>query len=237
MILVVFWLVGQIRNDNKKFQFIGKTPVRDTISVNGEGKVVGLPDVALASVGLLTENKDVVKAQTENTNKMNALINKIKGFDVDSKDIQTTNYSISPRYDWPDGKQVLRGYQVSQSLQLKIRDLGKIGAILSAAGEAGANQVSGVSFTIDDPEKLRQEARSKAMDNALIKAQALAEKGKVKLGKLVGYYEDNAPPSYAKAYEGYGMGGGPTMMNAPAPTVETGSLDVIVDVTLTYEIL
>jgi hypothetical protein len=233
----IVWMAGQIRNDYKKFQYIGKAEVRDTISIEGEGKVIGVPDVATVDVGIMTENKEVVKAQAENTNKMNALIAKIKGFGVDTKDIQTTNYSIYPQYDWPDGKQVLRAYQVSQSVRIKIRDLGKIGAILGAAGESGANQVSGVSFTIDDPEVLRQQAREKALDNAFNKVSALAKKAKVRLGKLVSFseYSPSEPYPYLMKGEALGIGGGGAA--PPTPSVETGSLEVKVNVAVTYEIL
>ncbi|MDP3244781.1 MAG: SIMPL domain-containing protein [bacterium] len=237
LLLAIGWLGGQIRNDNKKYDYIGKAQVRDTISVEGEGKVVGVPDVATINLGLLSEAANVGQAQVGNTNKMNALLEKVKSFGVDSKDIQTTNYTISPRYDYPDGRQILRGYQVSQSVQVKIRDLSKIGGILAAAGEVGANQVSGVAFTIDEPESLRQQAREKAMENALAKAQALAKKAGVKLGKLVSFNEYNSSPtSYYKGYEAYGLGGA-TPQAAPTPSVEAGSLDITINVNLTYEIL
>lgn len=238
LLLVVGWLGGQIRNDNKKYDYIGKAQVRDTIAVEGEGKVVGVPDVATVNLGIVSEAANVGQAQVGNTNKMNALLEKVKALGVDSKDIQTTNYTISPRYDYPDGRQVLRSYQVSQSVQVKIRDLTKIGAILGVAGEVGANQVSGVAFTIDDPENLRQQAREKAMENALAKAQALAKKAGVRLGKLVSFSEYNNPSSdsYYKGYTAYGLGGA-VPEAAPAPSVETGSLDITINVTLTYEIL
>jgi uncharacterized protein YggE len=122
-------------------------------------------------------------------------------------------------------------------VQVKIRDLSKIGGILAAAGEVGANQVSGVAFTIDEPESLRQQAREKAMENALTKAQALAQKAGVKLGKLVSFNEYNSSPtSYYKSYEAYGLGGSASQA-APAPSVEAGSLDITINVNLTYEIL
>lgn len=231
----IVWLGGQIRNDNKEYRFVGKAPVRDILTVDGTGKVVGVPDVAVVDAGILTEGKEVIKVQTENTNKMNNLIAKLKGFGVDSKDLQTTSYSIYPQYEWPDGRQVMRGYQVSQNVRVKIRDLGKIGAILGAVGEAGANQVSGVTFQIDDPEQLRSQAREKALTNAYQKASFLSKKAGIKLGKVVSYNEDNGgiQPYYSYAKE-MGIGGG---VAAPVPSVESGSLDVSVNVNVSYEIL
>ncbi|MEK7606837.1 MAG: SIMPL domain-containing protein [Patescibacteria group bacterium] len=235
---VVLLLGVKTMNGFKENAFIGKPEIRDMITIEGEGKVAGVPEIAVIGVGISTENKEVVKAQTENNTKMTTLIGRVKGFGVDSKDIQTTNYSLSPQYEWPDGKRVLRGYRVTQEVQVKIRDLGKIGAILSSVGESGANQVSGVSFTIDDPETLREQAREKALENARAKAKSVAEKAGVKLGKLVTFSEYSPSGStYYKGFDSYAMGlGGATEAAAPAP-VESGSLDIVVNVNVTYEIL
>jgi len=236
LVLGVLAVLGTVVAKNlKSYQYIGKpTAERDTIAISGEGKVTGIPDIAAIEVGLVTEKKDVASAQKENTLKMNRLIKNLKNLGIEDKDIQTSYYNIYPQYDWPDGKQVLRGYQVNQSVSVKIRNLDKIGDILTAAGEGGANQVSGLSFNIDDPEKLRQEARIKALENAKEKADALAKVAGVKLGKVVSFseYAETPAPMY-KAMEGLGIGGGGEM---PAPTVEKGSMDIIVNVTVSYEI-
>ncbi len=224
-----------VANNLKSYQYIGKpTAERDTIAISGQGKVTGIPDIATIDVGLLTEKSDVKSAQKENTDKMNRLIANLKSLGVDSKDIQTSYYNIYPQYDWPNGKQVLRGYQVSQGVSVKIRNLTKIGDILAAAGEGGANQVSGLSFNIDDPEALRQEARIKALENAKEKAEALARVAGVDLGKIVSFSEyAETPYSSYKALDGLGYGGGG---EAATPTVESGSMDVIINVTVSYEI-
>jgi uncharacterized protein YggE len=219
----------------KGYEYIGKpTAERDTISISGEGKVTGIPDIATIGVGLITEKPDVASAQKENTLKMNRLIENLKALGVEDKDIQTSYYNIYPQYDWPNGKQVLRGYQVNQGVSIKIRNLSKIGDILAAAGEGGANQVSGLTFNIDDPEKLRQDARIKALQNAKEKAEALAVVAGVKLGKVVSFSEYSETPTASyKAMEGLGIGGGGEV---PAPSVETGSMDIVVNVTVSYEI-
>ena len=131
--------------------------------------------------------------------------------------------------------QVLRGYQVSQSVTVKIRDLAKVGDILAAAGEGGANQVSGLSFSIDDPESLKQEARIKALENAKTKAEALASVAGVSLGKIVSFSESSmTPPVMYKSIDAsLGMGGAAAV---PSPTVEAGSMDIVLDVTVSYEI-
>ncbi|MFA5128771.1 MAG: SIMPL domain-containing protein [Patescibacteria group bacterium] len=225
-----------VANNLKSYQYIGKpTAERDTIAISGEGKVTGIPDIATISVGLQTEKPDVKSAQKENTDKMNRLITNLKNLGVESKDIQTSYYNIYPQYDWPNGKQILRGYQVSQGVTVKIRNLTKIGDILAAAGENGANQVSGLSFNIDDPEALRQEARVKALENAKEKADALARVAGVDLGKIVSFSEYTSTPYSAyKSFDALGYGGGGE--EAVAPTVESGSMDIVVNVTVSYEI-
>ena len=233
MVGILAVLVTVVIKNLKSYQYIGKpTTQRDTITISGEGKVTGIPDIATIEVGLTTEKPDVASAQKENTEKMNRLIEKMKELGIENKDIQTIYYNISPQYDWPNGKQALRGYQVNQNVRIKIRNLDKVGDILAAAGEGGANQVSGLSFNIDDPEKLKQEARIKALENAKEKAEALAKAAGVKLGKIVSFseYSETPPMPVYRAYEG-GVGGG-----AATPEIETGTLDIVVNVSVSYEI-
>ncbi|MDO8505239.1 MAG: SIMPL domain-containing protein [bacterium] len=238
LVIGIIWIAGQIRNDWKENRYIGRpTEVRDTITIAGEGKVTAIPDIATVEVGVVTEKSDVLAAQKENTSKVNELLKKVKDLKIEDKDIQTTNYQINPQYDYQSGRQTLRGYSITQSVKIKIRDLGKIGVLLSSVGEAGANQVSGVSFTIDEPEVLRQQAREKALDNAREKAKSLADHADVKLGKIVSFSESGGgmPPTpyYARA-EALGMGGDMAMKS---PDIQAGSLEVIVSVNVSYEIL
>lgn len=235
MVYGIVWLAGQMRNDWKKFQYIGKADVRDSMSVDGEGKVIGVPDVAVVDLGVMTEGKEVLSAQTDNAKKMNNMINKLKGFGMEAKDIQTVNYSISPQYDWTNGKQLLRGYQVSQNLRVKIRDLTKISAVLQVAGEVGVNQISGVTFSIDDPDALRQQAREKAIADANRKAVYLSKATGMKLSKVISVNEYTPETPYAFKSYAEGLGGG--SVAAPAPQVESGSLEVKINLNVTYEIL
>jgi len=236
-ILLSAYLVVLTWNKYAEHDYIGRTDQQIyTISLEGEGKITATPDIAEITLGLMTEKISVAEAQKENTDKMNRIIAELKKMSIEEKDIKTTNYSIYPRYDWADGKQTLKGYQVSQSVAVKIRNLDKIGAVLEMAGRLGANQTGGLSFTIDEPEKLKQQAREKALLNAKEKAEALAKVAGVKLGRLVSFTESsgNTYPVYRdfalKSAEG--LGGA-----APAPEIEAGSQDVIVDISVTYEVL
>jgi len=171
---------------------------------------------------------------------MNEIVAELKSRGIEAKDIQTTNYSIYPNYDYLNGRQTLKNYVVSQNVNVKIRNLETIGDIVQKAATLGANQIGGLNFTIDEPEKIKQQARELALMAAKTKAESLAKIAGVKLGKLVSFTESMSDGQivnvrdYSLKVEGYGMGGAAAV---PAPAVEAGSQDVIINVMVTYEVL
>jgi hypothetical protein len=234
LLMLAAWLGLKARNEARQYNFIGVSIERNTIVVSGEGKVTAIPDIATIDLGTTTDRSTVAEAQKENTRIMNAVIQKLGELSVEKKDVQTQNYSISPRYDYNEGRTTLRGYTVSQNLHVKIRNLDRVGDIIGAAGALGVNQIGGISFTIDEPEKLKAEARELALKNAKAKADALAKVVGIKLRRVVSFQESGSEPypmpmyGLAKADMAMGMGGG--------PSVEAGSTDVVVNATVTYEI-
>jgi len=169
---------------------------------------------------------------------MNAVIKKLKDdFKVDEKDIKTVNYSIYPQYDWSKGKQTFRGYGVSQSLEVKVREMEKVSQILDTAGGLGLNQIGSLTFEVDDEETLKQEAGIKAIEAAKTKAEALAKVAGVKLGRIISFSESGSgtiPAAYRTSYktadEALGMGGA-------TPEIEAGSSEIKITATVEYEIL
>src|SRR3990167_7589733 len=159
-VLAVFLFIAAI-GELKGLRFIGSgVPATNTINVSGEGEVFAVPDTATFSVTVQETAKDVQTAQAAATKKNNDIIAYLKGVGIDEKDIQTTDYNIYPQYEYgtqicpmgsycPPGKQTLTGYQVSQTLTIKVRDTKKAGDLLSGVGSRGATNVSGLSFTID----------------------------------------------------------------------------------------
>src|SRR3989344_827089 len=134
----------------KCLQFIGSgVSATNTINVSGEGYVFAVPDTATFSVTVQEEAKEVRAAQDTATKKSNDIIAYLKSQDIDEKDIQTTDYSVYPQYDYiqkacaggycPGGEQVLSGFQVSQTLTVKVRDTKKAGDLLSGVGSRGAS--------------------------------------------------------------------------------------------------
>jgi uncharacterized protein len=243
-VYLVFAALGEL----KGFRYIGSgVTATNTISVNGEGEVFAVPDTATFSVTVQEEAKQVKDAQDVATKKANDIIDYLKEAGVEEKDIQTTDYSVYPQYDYinavcsggycPPGKQQLRGFQVSQTLTIKVRDTEKAGELLSGVGSRGAASVSGLSFTIDDQDALEAEARDKAITQAQEKAEELAESLGVKVVRVVGFTESDAQPYYA-----YGRGAGMDMAVAQeaklssAPSLPTGENKIISNVSVTYEI-
>ncbi len=215
---------------------IGREPHgRDTITIDGEGKVSGTPTLAEVSLGLYSEGMDVPVVQDDNNKKVNAIIAAMKALGITEADLQTSQYNISPKYDYTDGQQRVIGYTVSQSVTVKVRDLTKVGTVLARAGEAGANQVNGLNFTIDDPTQIQQEARKEALEDARMKAKALADAMGVRLVKVVTFSESSGTPGpIPLAYRAFDK----EMLASQVapPDVQPGQLDVTSRISVTFEI-
>lgn len=225
------------RNALRTYDYIGKTPdMINQITVTGTAKISATPDVAVLYLGIISEGSNVNLAQKGVTEKMNAIIDSLKKeFQIEAKDIKTDNYSVQPKYDWSDGKQRIIGYTANQSVTVKVRNFDKTGNILNKATELGANTVSGPNFMIDDPEKAKAEAREKAITQAKEKAALLADQVGIKLGRIVNFYEGGNE----MANVAYGVGGSMDLAlsaKAMAPTIEPGSKDIQLTVSISYEI-
>ncbi len=209
------------------------TTKTDTFSVTGEGKVTVSPDIAVVNAGVTAQAATVKAAQAQLNTSINAVSDAVKKLGVDAKDIQTTGYNIYPTYDYESGRQRITGYQASANLTIKVRDIESANSVVDAATASGANQVGGISFDVDDKTKAQNEAREKAVAEAKRKAEAAAKIAGFTLGRIINYNEDfggqpRPVPLMAKA-DMAGGGGVPTEL-------EPGTSDIIVTVTLWYEI-
>lgn len=213
-----------------------------SFTVTAEGKTTATPDVAQFTYSVITEGgKDVTALMTDNTTKMNKINEFVKANGVEAKDIVTQTYSLDPRYQYSscrDGQVCpppeIAGYTITQSVLVKVRNFSKLGTLLSGVVQNGANSVSQFNLTIDDQEQYQKVAREQAMAKAREKATAIAESAGFKLGRLTEVHEEVAGnPVYA-----IGMGGA-SEAKAPAyptPSIEPGSQDVKITVSLSYEI-
>ena len=229
-----------IFNKAKENKYIGQdAEFKNTIVIAETGEVTAVPDLAIINLIVSNEAKTVDSAMAENTKKMNKIIEEMKGLGIEDKDLKTTSFNIYPRYNYirdefgyMSGKRVLAGYEINQALEVKIRDLEKVGVIIEKGTSAGANEVSNLQFTIDNQEELKKQARQLAIEKAKAKAKELTEQLGVSLGKITSFSENYYSPSstnrdYAKAE---GLGGG------EIPEIETGESQISISVVITYEI-
>lgn len=236
LVYVIFYVGALMRNTMKKYNYIGMMDqVERTINVGGYGKVTGQNDIATLSIGHSTTDRDVAKAQQANKKVMDAVMKDLRDFGIGDDDLQTS-YSIYPDYSYsPERGQELRGYRVSHSVTVKIRDLSKITNVLALPGKYGATEVGGLSFTVDDPNQLKDQARAKALLDAKTRAAKLAASLGVVLGEVVSYsdYEAQGDYPYPVMMKAEGMGGGG--IGAPSD-VSAGSREYAVNANITFKI-
>ena len=206
-------------------------PMQRTLTVTGSGMVTLTPDVAYIYIGVHTENVSVAEAVAENNTKAQAVATAIKGFGVEAKDIQTTNFSIWPQDQYDDkGNKSGTIYNVDNTVYITVRDLTKIGDLLDASIRAGANTINSIQFDVADKTEALSQARKAAVENAQKQAQELVDATGVKLGDVqtISYY-DSTPLS-----ADYGKGGG--AMAASSVPVSSGQYQLTTTVTIVYEL-
>lgn len=213
---------------------------KPTIAVTGTGKLSAAPDIAEIQVGVHSQASTAAAALAENNESMNALYATLKESGVATKDIQTTQVQVSPQYSQPPPRPVnnaefvprIVGYRVDNTVQITARQISKLGGLLDGLVKAGANQIHGISFRIDAPEKLMGEVRKRAMADAKSKAELLAGEAGVVVGAPLKISEEGGPrpptPRFAGRME---------MMAAAAPMpIAAGEQDVTVTVHVVYEL-
>lgn len=214
-------------------------PERRTLTVTGTADVTVAPDICYISFAVETNNRKAGDAYKDNVELMNRINAAIKAQGVESKDMQTTNFSIAPNYQYTEkGKRIFLGYRVYNTLYIGVRNLSKVPDVLDAAIDAGALDVGGITFTVEDSKKYTEEVRREALRNARKKAEESAQILGFKLGTPISVSESQ-PYDY---YEGYIHGSAdllemPAAKEAPAPTIEAGQLKLSRTVYVIYEIL
>lgn len=227
-------LIGAGDSQALRFSANSGNGVANTISVNGTGIAVGTPDVADVQLGVESSGTDAAEVIAENTTKMDAVMEALKGLGIEDRDVQTVAYSMwveqvyDPQHGRPTGEM---RYFVANQVRVRVRDLDMTGRLLEVALSAGANTVQGISFSLEDPEALQRVARAEALQNARAKAEELAAGLNVRLGRVQQVSE-------------YSSGAAPVMMDtmvrleqqAAQVPIAPGSYNVTVDVQLVFEI-
>lgn len=247
LVMGVVALASMSQLNTEKAKYAADVPA--TISVTGEGEVLAVPDIGQFSFSVNASGEDAATAQEESGTKINAILAYLKEAGVEDKDVKTQNYNMYPKWRYeericvsnsycPPGERVEDGFEVSQSVSVKVRDTENAGAIIAGVGDKGATNISSLNFTIDDTDALKAEAREIAIKDAQDKAAVLAAQLGVKVNRIVSYYEDEGY-GYNKVYaetrafglddsdEG-GFGGASLPVGEDSTTAR---------VTITYEVL
>jgi uncharacterized protein YggE len=208
-----------------------------TLAVTGTAEVAVSPDICYMTFTVITEHKSsAAKAYQENNQTMTAVRDAIRKAGVEPKDIQTQGFSITPQYHWnkDHDRNIFDGYKVAHNLHVKVRDLEGVSGVLDAAVTAGATQVSGVDFTVENPKKYLLDARVEAIKAARKKAELIAETAGVELLKpiTISEYEPGGYRRFAQAnvaFERNGGGGG-------GASLAPGEVKLTITMNITYEI-
>ncbi len=241
-VFLALFLIVKTFSEMKEFRYIGSGVYpQNVISVTGKGEVFIVPDIATFSFTIREERPTPAEAQQQATERMNVLLAELKEFGVEETDIKTIAYNLSPRYQFPRvgfGERVLAGYELSQIVSLKVRDISRAGEVLSKVGQANVSNISSLNFSVDDEEAARREARKMAIDEAQQKAETLSKDLSVRLVRIVNFSESGDFYPY-----GMGMGGDFALESSvksapgfPAPEIPVGENKIVSQVYITYEI-
>lgn len=207
-----------------------------TMTISATGTASAAPDIARINMGVQTQAKTANAALADNNKRMSALLTALKQTGLAEKDIQTSQFSVSPQYanrrsssGSYDEPPLVIGYQVSNQVHVIIRDLDKLGVVLDKVVADGANRMNGISFSFDDPQPLMDEARRKAVAEANRKAALYAQAAGIALGRILTFNEQGGGqprPMMAMA----------RMESMSAVPIAVGESEISASVSITYEI-
>jgi uncharacterized protein len=208
-------------------------PVAGTITMEGTGTVAVAPDMAVISTNVVTTGKSAAEVLADNSDSIAKVINAIKAEGIEAKDIQTSGFGIHPRYerinDGSNRQPNIIGYEIRNGVEVNVRDLTKLGSLLTIVVESGANSVDGIRFEVSDPQDKLDEARKKAVAAARHKAEIFAEAAGVELGSIAAITETGTQMPRPLMMRAEGM----MMASAPVP-VEAGQETIGANVTIRW---
>lgn len=181
-----------------------QTAAERTITVTGHGEATGRPDQATVTLGVHTEATTAEEAISANSQKMQDVLAALKDAGISANNIQTQQLQLWPRYEpKPIEQEGSRqsGYIAVNSVEVRLHDLGRVGAVIDKAVKAGGNRVERIQFEVSDTENLLDQARRAAMDDARDKAAQLAALADVGLGEVLTIRDATSPqqPSFSIA--------------------------------------
>ena len=205
--------------------------VANTVTASGAGTAQAVPDTAEMSFGVTTTSPNAKSALDEASKVAEQIASALKKQGIADEDIQTQDVSVYPQTVDQDGKQVITGYQASLSVRVKVRDIAKLGEVISAANAAGANSINGPMFTIDDPAPPRAEAIDEAVADARKSAEAMAEAAGKSVGDVLSMSSSDVGLVAGALYSQADMAGA-----AKSVPIEPGQLDITANVVVVFEL-
>lgn len=242
-IFFALFLLAAFLGKLKEYRFIGSgMNATNTITVTGEGKVERAPDTAKVTFSVKNEAKDLKTAQDAVSTKIDAVTKALKDLGIEEKHIKTDSYNSYPQYTYqqpicyggncPTPTPTVRGYEVSHTVTVSIKNLDSVNGVLGALGTAGVTDLSGPNFGFEDDDAVAREARALAIADAKTEAKLLAKSLGVKLVRIVSFTEGGSyNPMYARM-EAMDASGG----KAVAPALPIGDQSIQSNVTVVYEI-
>jgi uncharacterized protein YggE len=204
-----------------------------TMSVSGRGEVYLIPDIAYINIGTRSEALDVATALSDNNKQAKSISSVLAEMGIDPLDIQTTAFNVYPYQNYGmDGQPMELKYVVENTVNVKVRDLNRLGEVLDAVVRSGANQINGISFDIEDRKQAESEARRLAIQDATEKAQELAGLAGISLGEVqnISVYSNGNPQPVYDA-----KGGGYYSETSAAP-IASGQMIISADASLVYSL-
>jgi uncharacterized protein YggE len=212
------------------------TPREAVIAVSGDGHAAVAPDLAILSFSVVSDGKTAREALDANTKSMTDVLGALRSGGIAERDLQTSGFAVNPQYRYPENNNgseppVLIGYQVANTLTIRLRDVAKLGAVIDEAVTLGVNQGGSIQFSNDKPEATLTEARKAAVADAVAKARTLAEAAGVKLGRIIEISENTGRPEPMPMARAMSK----DLASAAAP-IANGENDYSVTVNLTFAI-
>lgn len=203
----------------------------NTVTANGMGQSQTAPDTAEMSFGVSTDSSNAKKALENASAAAEKIADAVKKAGVKAEDIQTRDVSVYPNTTEQNGRQVITGFSANMTVRVKVRDIGTLGDVITAANNAGANNINGPSFTIDDPAPTRAKAIDEAVADARKSAEAMAKAAGKSVGGVLSISSSDVRTS---PYPNYAMDA--SALAAKAVPIEPGQLDITANVTVIFEL-
>jgi uncharacterized protein len=205
-----------------------------SISVNGVGRVKAEPDVADISLGVTKQGDDAASASQEAATVMDAVVKALLGAGIAETDIQTTSISLNPIYDWDNDPPTIEGWEAGNMVNVTVRDVATVGDVVDAATAAGATNINGITFRVDDATAAEAEARDAAVADARAKADQLAAAAGVTITGVISISESGGQAPQPIYFERtMAMAAGDAMAETP---VMPGQVELSITVMVQYEI-